>query len=347
LSAAFSSAPQLLPRQITTATKTARAHAELSVVIVNYRNWEQTAFLVEQLRASYVMQEGRAEVVIVDNHSPAHPIAGRLRRLPGVSLCRWERNHGFARAANEGCRLSRGSWFLLLNPDVTAPEGFLDDVLKLGECLQAEEPRVGILGFGLQNSDGSPQRSAGPFPSLGNTLARLALPRKRRKYHWHSHAKGAAPRWVTGCCVLVRRECFRELGGFDEDFFLYYEDVDLCRRALARGWTVREEPALRVVHHHPLHQRKVPPHLRLCTRHALLTYSAKHWPGWQHHLLAGIVKVEAWWRRNLAYWQGRSQDADAFCQLNALAGEFACGQKGAARKRLVRLVRRQETASDR
>jgi GT2 family glycosyltransferase len=347
LSAAFNSASQLLPGQITNATKTAASGAELSVVIVNYHNWEQTAFLVEQLRASYVMQEGRAEVVIVDNHSPPNPMAGRLRRLPGVSLRRWERNHGFARAANEGCRLSRGSWFLLLNPDVTAPEGFLDDVFKLGECLQDEEPRVGILGFGLQNSDGTRQRSAGPFPSLGSTLARLALPRKRRKYHWQSHAKSAAARWVTGCCVLVRGDCFRELGGFDEDFFLYYEDVDLCRRALARGWTVREEPALRVVHHHPLHKRKVPPHLRLCTRHALLTYSAKHWPAWQHHLLAAIVRIEAWWRGKLAHWQGRSRDADTFSQLEALASEVACGRNSAARKRLVRVVRQQEAASGR
>jgi N-acetylglucosaminyl-diphospho-decaprenol L-rhamnosyltransferase len=340
-------ASQILPRQFTPATETPVAVPDLSVVIVNYRAWEQTAFLVEQLRASLAMREGRAEVIVVDNHSPVHPIAARLRRLPGVSLRRWGRNHGFARAANEGCRLSRGSWFLLLNPDVTVPDGFLDDVLKFGECLQGEEPRTGILGFGLLDSDGTPQRSAGPFPSLWGTLARLVLPREQRKYHWQFRAGGASVPWVTGCCVLVRRECFRDLDGFDEDFFLYYEDVDLCRRAEARGWIVREEPALRVIHHHPLHHREVPAHLRLCTRHALLTYGAKHWPAWQLRLLARIVRAEAWWRGKLAQGRGCSRDVDTFGQLEALADDVARGRRSAARKRLNRVVRRQEAASGR
>ena len=313
-------------------------------MIVNYRSWEQTGVLVNQLRASYGMQEGRAEVVVVDNHSPAHPIATRLRRQPGVSLRRWERNQGFARAANEGCRLSRGGWFLLLNPDITVPEGFLDDVLKMADCLQAEEPRTGILGFGLRDSNGSFQRSSGPFPSFWGTLVRLTMPRKRRKYHWKRHAKGAAVPWVTGCCALLKRDCFLDLGGFDEDFFLYYEDVDLCRRAVARGWIVREEPALRVTHHHPLHQRDVLPQVRLCTRHGLLTYAAKHWPAWQLRLLAAIIKTEAQWRKGLAQRQGRSCDVDIFGQLEALINEVASGHNSAARQRLVRVMRRQEAA---
>ena len=65
--------------------------------------------------------------------------------------------------------------------------------------------------------------------------------------------------WVTGCCLLVRRDCWHDLGGFDEDFFLYYEDADLCRRARGRGWSVWYEPGLRVTHFHPLHVRAVPP----------------------------------------------------------------------------------------
>src|SRR5207248_1228101 len=80
----------------------------LSVVVVNYHQWPDTAELVRQLRASACLENGAAEVVVVDNHSERHPIAGRLRRSPGVSMRRWRRNHGFARAVNEGCRLSRG-----------------------------------------------------------------------------------------------------------------------------------------------------------------------------------------------------------------------------------------------
>src|SRR5262245_43362928 len=96
---------------------------KLSVVIVNYCEWQGTAALVRQVLGTPLGRQGRVEVVVLDNHSPAHPLIGRLRRRPGVSLRRWRHNRGFARAANEGCRLSRGDWFLLLNPDVSLPDG--------------------------------------------------------------------------------------------------------------------------------------------------------------------------------------------------------------------------------
>ena len=87
--------PQSVPRRDSTA-----AVPFLSVVIVNHCRWDETAQLVEQLESSEAFRRGQAEVMIVDNHSPAHPLASRLRRRPGVSLRRWGRNHGFAKAAN-------------------------------------------------------------------------------------------------------------------------------------------------------------------------------------------------------------------------------------------------------
>src|SRR5579883_2001481 len=112
----------------------------LSVVIVNYRHWNDTARLVRRLWAAPSMRSGLVEVVVVDNHSPPSPLMGVLRRWPGVSLRRWGRNRGFACAVNEGCRLSRGEWFLLLNPDVTVPRGFLDEALARAERLAAQDP---------------------------------------------------------------------------------------------------------------------------------------------------------------------------------------------------------------
>src|SRR5205085_6705937 len=118
----------------------------LSVVIVNYRQWEDTAGLVKQLAASACVRRGTAEIIVVDNHSQPHPLMARLRRAPGVSLRRWGRNQGFARAVNEGCRLSRGRWFLLLNPDMTVAETFLDEVLAQAERLSTDDPKTGIIG---------------------------------------------------------------------------------------------------------------------------------------------------------------------------------------------------------
>jgi GT2 family glycosyltransferase len=311
------------------------------VVLVNYRQWPGTAALVRQLLAAEPARRGDVEVVVVDNHSPPHRLLARLRRRPGVSVRRWGRNRGFARAVNEGCRLSRGDWFLLLNPDVTVPEHFVAGVLRLIDELAAE-PRAGVVGLQLRNRDGTRQLSAGPFPTLAGTLAGLALPRARRKYQvQRGRARRRVP-WVTGCCLLLRRACLHDLGGLDEDFFLYYEDVDLCRRAWQRGWSVWYEPALRVAHHQPLHGRPVTPLLRLITRHALLTYAARHWPRWQLRVLAGVVRLEAWGRRLWARWRGRPDEAALFRDLGRLAAEAARGDERRARRRLDRRVRAEE-----
>ncbi|MBY0231357.1 MAG: glycosyltransferase family 2 protein [Gemmataceae bacterium] len=310
----------------------------LSVVLVNYQRWDDTARLVKQLRRSRALRDGSAEVVVIDNASPGHPLVRRLRRTRGVTLVRWRENRGFARAANEGCRLGRGDWILLLNPDMTAPPGFLDRVLERADSLAS---RGGVVGFRLVHEDGSPQFSTGYFPTLGSTLTRLLLPRALRKY---SHPEGSGPRevdWVTGCCMLVRRRCWEELGGLDPAFFLYYEDVDFCRRARGAGWSVWFDPSATVMHHRPLHAREVPPHLRLVTRHALLTYAGKHWPAWQRAVLGGVVKMEAGLRW-LAAWLRGDQAASTFGEMGRVAADLGRGENASARARLVAVVRSQE-----
>lgn len=318
---------------------------QLSVVIVNFCQWRNTARLTRQLRRSEAVRRGAAEVVVVDNHSPGHAACRRLRRLSGVSVVRNGENQGFAKAVNRGGRLSRGEWVLLLNPDVTVPDGFLDAVLDAAQRWPAIDPRAGVIGFQLRNRDGTRQASAGPFPTLLKTVAGLLLPRSRRKCrHRHLAGRAVVP-WVTGGCLLVRRDCFEQLGGLDESFFLYYEDVDFCRRATAGGWTVWYEPALRVTHHFPLHARAVPPLLRLVTRHALLTYSRKHWPGWQARVLAGLVWAEAGAREAAARWGGLADDAGYYRELRRLVGDVAGGRSAAAAARIRSAARSLDTVA--
>jgi GT2 family glycosyltransferase len=263
----------------------------------------------------------------------------RLRRWPRVSLRRWDRNRGFARAVNEGVRLSSGDWFLVLNPDVSLSPGFVEGVLALAQRLHRAEPWAGIIGFGLLNGDGTRQLSSGRFPTLASTLLRLFLPRSRRKYCQASPARLSQVSWTTGCCLLVRRACVEALGGFDPAFFLYYEDVDFCRRARAAGWSVWHEPRLQAIHERPLHRRPVSSAVRVLTRHALLTYAAKHWPAWQLQALAGIVRVEAWLRRGLARWRSDRDAEEHFDRLGALARDLATGRPRRARRHLATIVR--------
>jgi GT2 family glycosyltransferase len=314
----------------------------LSVVIVNYHHWDDTGRLVNQLRAQPALRRGDAEVMIVDNHSPPHPLLPRLRRTDGVSLRRWRSNRGFARAVNEGCRLSRGDWLLLLNPDTTVPPSFLAQVLQRSADLVSRDPRAGIVGFRLENPDGTHQLSTGRFPGLFGTLARLLLPRRRRKYSVSSGDRPARVDWLTGCCLLVHRDCWNDLGGLDPDFFLYYEDVDFCRRAGQRGWSVWYDPAVSIVHYRPLHRRTVAAPMRLLTRHALLTYARKHWPAWQTRMLAGIVQAESTFRSSRAHWSGDYESAGVFDELKRIAEDTGAGRVKRARRRLLRVVEHQE-----
>lgn len=307
--------------------------ARLAVVVVNFCQWRNTARLVQQLRRSAAVKTGVATIQVVDNGSPSHPLSNRLARMRGVSVRKFGANLGFAAAVNRGCKLTAGPWVLLLNPDTTVSDGFLDDVLSLAarNDLPAD---VGVIGFRLLNRDGTPQPSAGSFPSFARTVAGLLLARARRKCDLNPGSDKRPVEWATGGCFLVRRECFEQLDGLDESFFLYYEDVDFCRRATDHGWQVWFDPALEVTHHWPLHARRVPPPLRLVTRHALLTYAHRHWAAWQANLLSGAVWLEAGARELAAKVRGEPEAARCFGQLRRLVGDLATGRSREAAERI-------------
>ncbi|MCE9531717.1 MAG: glycosyltransferase family 2 protein [Planctomycetes bacterium] len=303
------------------------------MVIVNYCQWRNTAQLTKQLRRSDAAKAGEAEIVIVDNHSPNHPLRSRLRRLDGVSLRRFSRNRGFAKAVNEGCRLSRGEWFLLLNPDMTVPAGFLDTVDDLIRDLDRQHPNAGVIGLGVRDADGSRQPSCGAIPTLGGTLLGLLRPRSRRKCQESRETRAEVP-WATGCALLIRRDCLQQIGGFDEDFFLYYEDVDFCRRAAENGWKVLFEPSVQVFHHTPLHKRNVTAALRLMTRHALLTFARKHWSSWRVRILGGIIGFESIVRQAASGWRGQTSDMEMHGQIRQMVGDVLADRDANVRARI-------------
>jgi GT2 family glycosyltransferase len=327
--------PQRAPAR--TAPRIRPAALQVSVVVINYCQWRNTDRVARQLLDADAIGSGTADVIIVDNDSPPDAAEARLRRAPGVSLRRFDRNTGFARAANEGCRLAGGNWVLLLNPDTAVPEGFLDQLEALCRTLDVEEPKAGVVGLSLRHADGSDQPSSGPPPSLSRTLLGLLRPRRVRKCRPVLSTDRVAVPWVTGCGMLVRRACWEELGGFDESFFLYYEDADFCRRAWEAGWSVWYEPGLRLTHYTPLHTRPVPPELRLMTRHALLTYAEKYWGRWRRKTLAGVVWLEATLRRTKAFLTRCPCGLHA--ELAQLARDWMRGRQLAARWRIRRAAR--------
>jgi N-acetylglucosaminyl-diphospho-decaprenol L-rhamnosyltransferase len=299
---------------------------QLTVVIVNYNGWPDVRRLVATLAASPEVADGSCEVVVVDNASqdPIPPDFARLE--PGVRLVLRRENDGFAAGVNTGWHAARSRWLLVLNPDVVVPEGTLGQILGRVTAFEGgRDEAPGIVGFGLRNPDGSRQPSVGVFPSLARTLREQLIPRSRRKYQPGWKTRPGPVDWVTGACVLVNARMLADVGGMDEDFFLYHEEVALCRSAQDRGWRVEYDPAIEVVHLHPLQNRAISPRMRVITRHSKLLYFRKHLPRRQFLTLTRGVLLEAEARGTLARIRGRTEDAQTWRAIAELARAFRAG----------------------
>lgn len=194
---------------------------------------------------------GDVQVIVVDNNSPDRSLETiedlRVLRIPQPD------NGGFAKGCNVGLRAGSAPYVLFLNPDATIDAASLD---RLRQVLDEDE-RLGAVAPRIVYPDGSNTFSLRRFPRLRSTYARaIFLHRIFPRATWtdeivRDETKYERPRsaeWVSGACVMVRRSALEELGGWDEGFFLYSEDIDLCRRLWRSGRKVRFEPGAVAVH---------------------------------------------------------------------------------------------------
>ena len=298
----------------------------MSVVIVNYRSWPDVLRLVTSLAESPSVASGACEVLVVDNDSPEPVPPALLDPKPGVRLILRRENGGFSAGVNAGWHASNGRWLLVLNPDVVPDIGLIGSILdRVGRFEGHPAVAPGVVGFGLRNPDGSSQPSVGVFPGLVRTAWEQLIPRHRRKYQPDWSLRPGPVDWVTGACMLLNSRMLGELGGMDEDFFLYYEEVALCRSAARRGWGVEYDPGVSVVHLRPLQNRAISPKMRVITRHSKLLYFRKHLPAWQFAALNATVRVEARLRANWCRYRGRAEEARSWRAVDRVAKLLAAG----------------------
>ena len=225
----------------------------ISVVIVNYRSGNLVRTCLESLIQS--MADSSFEILIINNDSVENLSPVLTREWPHVRVIQNTSNLGFSAAANQGFRQSRGEFVLLLNPDVQASPGSVDALVS---TLDAHE-EAGIVLSQLRNADGSLQYSCRRFYTFGTLLLRRG-PWKRffidhPKVQHHlmkemDHQSLAPVDWGLGAAMLVRRSVIPGQTLFDERFFLYFEDVDLCLRLHRAGWRVLYNPASVMIHEH-------------------------------------------------------------------------------------------------
>jgi len=223
---------------------------ELAIIIVSYNSLEDLPGCLDSLPAATTRQ---THVVVIDNASTDGTLARLSPRYPGVTWIASEENLGFGPANNLAAARTRSPLVLFLNPDTVVPPGAIDALCGALEAL----PEAGCVAPKLLNSDGTYQRAAGgPFPSLPaaflefSSLRRL-MPNRR----WaqglivsESVTRTTEVDWVAGTCLLARRAAFERSGGFAPLQFLYYEDMDLCRRVREAGFRVYYVPEVRITH---------------------------------------------------------------------------------------------------
>jgi hypothetical protein len=229
----------------------APAACDLSIIIVN---WNVRELLRACLRS---INEGRGdldvEVIVVDSGSEDGSVAMVRETFPWVRLIACAENVGFPRGNNIGLDAANGRFLLLLNPDTE----LVDDALSRMVDYLRRQPDVGVLGPQLLNPDGTVQSSRRRFPTLATAFVESTwlqpwAPRRLLRRYYAADLPDAAVAdvdWVTGACMLARREVVAAIGGMDEDYFMYSEELDWCRRMKDAGWRVVYFPPAQVVHH--------------------------------------------------------------------------------------------------
>ncbi len=235
---------------------------DLSVIIVNWNTRDMLAECINSIEQT--TPELSLEIIVVDNASSDGSQAMLREKYPQVRLIANQDNVGFAKANNQAMRVAEGRYFLLWNSDAFVPpfplkegvpiNGQKSDAIQTLFRLAEAQPKAGMVGAQLRNADGTFQASHTYFPHLWQEF--LILTGLGRWWHgrWYPSCgaedeKGAQiVDYVEGACMLVRRETFQEVGGLDEGFFMYAEEVDWCFAMKQKGWQVWYQPESKVTH---------------------------------------------------------------------------------------------------
>ncbi|MBI4377390.1 MAG: glycosyltransferase family 2 protein [Elusimicrobia bacterium] len=261
--------------------------ADLSVIVVNHNSGEMLGRCLSSVALAAEWLD--CETIVVDNASS--DLDDMPKRFGWARWMRNAENAGWARANNQGARASTAEIIVFLNPDAELRPGSL---VALWRFFQNHRSPLGPVGGKLLFSDGGIQPSCGPFPHLGNLLWRLTLSPTLRRYHLLMPERTAPVDWVTGAFMALRRDVWERLGGLDEGFFLYYEDVDLCLRAARLGYRSYYLPVAEAYHHQPHALRKGrDASLGRVIRQSRRRYFEKHRPSWENWVLSGLHKVES------------------------------------------------------
>jgi hypothetical protein len=221
---------------------------KLSIIVVNYRSWDHLRKALDILQPGFPKDW---EIIVIDNESQTEPFNEFQERYPWVTFVANARNSGFGFGCNLGAARASGTNLLFMNPDVIANSKNIRSLMRVKE----KYPDVALLSPRQVDSNGRPQKVCDDFPDLVNqskilkALLRILWPTRFGTLQPDRSSLTYCD-WITGSCLLVSREDFDSIGGWSEDYWMYVEDTDLCRRADDMGMRAACAPNVQVVHAH-------------------------------------------------------------------------------------------------
>lgn len=264
----------MLSGQVASGDADTEPPTRLDVVVVSF----ETPQLLDECLAAIITSTGVGDIVVVDN-SDSDDCADVAREYAPVRLIRPTANVGFGAAANIGVAACSADT-LVLNADTR-----LDSVAvaALRAALQ-RQPRAAVVGPRLVDAEGGVQPSCARFPTAGRLVMQetglwklfVRTPLRRRTVPFFDPSTATAVPWVLGAALAVRRDAFLAVGGFDPAFFMYFEEVDLCRRLAERGRTTYFDPAAVVHHVGGASTRRNPAAMQRAMYRSLATYMRRH-----------------------------------------------------------------------
>jgi N-acetylglucosaminyl-diphospho-decaprenol L-rhamnosyltransferase len=265
---------------------------DLTVVIVNWNVRDLLRRCLQSIEAEASQAFGgfALEIVVVDNASTDGSVEMVRAEFPNVRLIANDKNRGFTVANNQGLALGQGRYLLLLNPDTEVTGGALATMVRSMDG----HPEIGALGPQLRYPDGSLQSSRRRFPTFATALVESTVVqewwgdnRVLRRYYMADTPDDAIQSvdWLVGACLLVRRQAYEQVGGLDEDFFMYSEEMDWCRRIKDAGWLVVYLPTATVVHHEGRSSEQVIPARHIHFQSSKVRYFRKHHGSFQAEVL--------------------------------------------------------------
>lgn len=230
---------------------------DVTVTIVTYNCRDDVLRCLDTLRSAAATH--RIDVVVVDNDSDDAVASAVRERHPEVTVVERHRNAGFGRSHNLAAAHAAGRYLFVLNPDTAVEPGAIDEMVDFADARDSDGHSVGVVAPMLLNPDGSDQRTARSFPTASAGIFGRRSPLTRwfpnnpwsRRFLRSDQVDRSRPwtvDWVSGAAMLIPRDLFEDMGGFDPDFFMHFEDAELCARMAKVGRDVWCVPAARIVH---------------------------------------------------------------------------------------------------